>query len=78
MNIMQFQISPTKEKQIQAIKIRILEKFFANSLILSEVEHNLMSVKQNRYSRFTFVENTISNSRGSGFWEKTASFILLT
>ena len=45
MNIMQFQISPTKEKQIQTIKIRILEKFFANSLTLSEVEHNLMSVK---------------------------------
>ena len=45
MNIMQFQISPTKEKQIQAIKIRILEKFFANSLTLSEVEHNLMSFK---------------------------------
>ena len=46
---------------LESSRLEFLEKFFANSLTLSKAEDNTSSVKYRRYSRFTFIENTISN-----------------
>ena len=46
-----------------SLRLELLEKFSANRFTLSDTHwQHLQSVEQRRYSRFTFVENTISNS----------------
>ena len=43
-------------------RIEFLEKFLPNKFALSDAEENISGPLNRRYSRFTFVENIISNS----------------
>ena len=49
----------TGKKIPDSLRLEFLKKIFENSFALSE---HLRSIKWTRYFRFTFVENTISNS----------------
>ena len=61
------------------IKIRVPRKVFSQQyyFIRCRIEH-LQAVEYKKYSRFTFVENTIhQKSREPSFWEVIHSFVLL-
>ena len=64
-NIMQFQISSrreNKQRDTRVIKFRVLRKFFSKQLCFIRCRRqHFWAVKWRRYSRFTFIENTISN-----------------
>ena len=63
-NITQFHISPRVKigKEIpESSRLEFLEKMLQTVYIGSK-RQNLRSVKYKKYSRYTFVENTISNS----------------
>ena len=60
---MKFHISSRREnrqRDTRVIKIRV-QRFSANNFALSDAEDNTSGRLKRRYSRFPFVENTISN-----------------
>ena len=63
---MQFQISSRKvnrQRDTQVIKIRVQRKIFSKQFCFIRCRRqHLRPVEQRKCSRFTFVENTISNS----------------
>ena len=65
-NIMQFQISSRRENRQRdnwVIKIRVLRKAFSRQFHFIRCRRKYLLVAEKRgYSRFTFVEKTISNS----------------
>ena len=63
----------------ESSRLEFLEKFSANNFALfRHRRQHLWWVEQKRYSRFTFVENIISNSQKEpSFWEVMDSFVLL-
>ena len=52
----------TGNEMPESSRLEILEKFLANIFSLSDAEDNTSGLLNRRYSRFTFVENSISNS----------------
>ena len=51
------------DKEIpESSRLESLEKLLANNFALSDAEDNTSGLLNRRYSRFTFVENTISYS----------------
>ena len=64
-NIMLFQISSSREnryRDTRVIKMRVLRKVFSKQFCFIRCRRqHLWAVEYRRYSRFTFVENTISN-----------------
>ena len=64
-NIMQFQISIRRENRLRDtwdIKIRVLRKVFSKQFCFITCRRQyLWAVELRRYSRFTFVDNTIGN-----------------
>ena len=65
-NIIQFQISFRKENRLgdtRVIKIRVLRKVFSTQFcFITCRRQHFQAVEQRRCNRFTFAENTISNS----------------
>ena len=65
-NIMQFQISSTREnrqRDTRVMKVRVQRKIFSKQFCFIRCRRqHLQPAASRRYSRFTFVENTISNS----------------
>ena len=51
----------TGKKIPESSRLEFLENFSANNFALSDAEKHLRAVKQRRYSRFTFIKNTIGN-----------------
>ena len=81
---MQFQISSRREnrqRDTQVIKIRVQRKIFSKQFCFIRCRRqHLWPVEKRRYSRFTFIENTISNSpevTRASLWEVMDSFVLL-
>ena len=69
-----------KEIDTRVIKIRVFRKVFSKQFCFVRCRRHPRAVEQKMYSRFTFVENTISNSQKvprAKFLEVIDSFVLL-